>query len=119
MLWGRAAVATRIPSITAPSGYDLEPLREGPDFTLYRELEQERYRTAVALQADPPRRCLAEWESHRRIDPFPMGAGDSSNRLLIPERLYWREREVERPAFDSAPRFCGSLRRSCTRINSS
>src|ERR1700736_4307736 len=25
-----------MPSITEPCGYDLEPLREGPDFTLYR-----------------------------------------------------------------------------------
>jgi len=33
---GGAAVATRMPSMTEPSGYMLDPLREGPDFTLYR-----------------------------------------------------------------------------------
>jgi PAS domain S-box-containing protein len=55
---------------------------------------EERYQTASGLEADL-RRCLAEWESHGRIDPFPLGAHDSSDRLLIPEKLYGREREIE------------------------
>ncbi len=38
---------------------------------------------------------LAEWESHGRIEPFPLGAHDASDRLLIPEKLYGREREIE------------------------
>src|SRR5246500_4499748 len=38
---------------------------------------EERYQTASGLEADL-RRCLAEWESHGRIDPFPLGAHDSS-----------------------------------------
>jgi len=29
-------VATSMPSITEPSGYVLEPIRKGVDFTLYR-----------------------------------------------------------------------------------
>ncbi len=36
-----------------------------------------------------------EWQSHGRIDPFPLGAHDSSDRLLIPEKLYGREREID------------------------
>src|SRR5260370_12828454 len=36
ILWGGAAVATRMPSMTEPSAYVLEPIRAGPDFTLYR-----------------------------------------------------------------------------------
>jgi PAS domain S-box-containing protein len=55
---------------------------------------EERYQTAAGLEADL-RRCLAEWESHGRIDPFPLGAHDSSDRLLIPEKLYGREREID------------------------
>ena len=55
---------------------------------------EERYQTAAGLEADL-RRCLAEWQSHRRIDSFPLGADDSSDRLLIPEKLYGREREVD------------------------
>jgi PAS domain S-box-containing protein len=55
---------------------------------------EERYQTAVGLEADL-RRCLVEWQSHGRIDSFPLGAADSSDRLLIPEKLYGREREVD------------------------
>ena len=55
---------------------------------------EERYQTAAGLEADL-RRCLSEWQSHGRIDPFPLGADDSSDRLLIPEKLYGREREVD------------------------
>jgi serine/threonine protein kinase len=54
---------------------------------------EERYQTASGLEADL-RRCLAEWQSYGRVDPFPLGAHDSSDRLLIPEKLYGREREV-------------------------
>lgn len=54
---------------------------------------EERYQTAAGLEADL-RRCLAEWQSHGRIDSFPLGTDDVSDRLLIPERLYGREREV-------------------------
>src|SRR5580704_4501464 len=55
---------------------------------------EERYQTASGLEADL-RRCLAEWELHGRIDAFPLGAHDVSDRLLIPEKLYGREGEIE------------------------
>src|SRR6202040_1087471 len=35
------------------------------------------------------------WESRRQIDPFPLGAHDVPDRLLIPERLYGREHEID------------------------
>jgi predicted ATPase len=55
---------------------------------------EERYQTASGLEADL-RRCLAEWQSHGRIDLFTLGAHDLSDRLLILEKLYGREREVD------------------------
>jgi PAS domain S-box-containing protein len=55
---------------------------------------EERYQTASGLEADL-RRCLAQWQSHGRIDPFPLGAHDLSDRLLIPEKLYGREGEID------------------------
>src|SRR5271168_5134186 len=61
---------------------------------LLAKTAEERYQTAAGVEADL-RRCLAEWESHGRIDPFPLGANDASDRLLIPEQLYGREREIE------------------------
>jgi len=61
---------------------------------LLAKTAEERYQTAAGVEADL-RRCLAEWESHGRIDPFPLGTADLSDRLMIPERLYGREREIE------------------------
>ncbi|MDB5407616.1 MAG: histidine kinase, partial [Rhodospirillales bacterium] len=55
---------------------------------------EERYQTATGLEADL-RGCLAKWESHGRIDDFPLGAHDASDRLLIPEKLYGREHEID------------------------
>jgi serine/threonine protein kinase len=61
---------------------------------LLAKIAEERYRTAAGVEADL-RRCLAAWESFGRIDPFRLGAHDLSDRLLIPERLYGREREID------------------------
>src|SRR4051794_16644589 len=55
---------------------------------------EERYQTAVGVAADL-RRCLAEWEAHGRIALFPLGTRDVPDRLLIPETLYGREREID------------------------
>jgi PAS domain S-box-containing protein len=68
---------------------------------LLAKTAEDRYQTAVGLEADL-RRCLAEWETQRRIDDFPLGAHDTPDRLLIPEKLYGRAGEIERllAAFD-------------------
>ena len=70
-----------------------EPL-SGIVMKLLAKNAEERYQTAFGLEADL-RRCLAEWQSHGRIDPFPLGGHDASDRLLIPEKLYGREREID------------------------
>src|SRR5215471_10726771 len=61
---------------------------------LLAKTAEDRYQTAAGVEADL-RRCLADWESRRRIDPFILGAHDTPNRLMIPETLYGRAREVE------------------------
>jgi PAS domain S-box-containing protein len=61
---------------------------------LLAKTAEERYQTAAGVEADL-RRCLAEWEATGRIDPFLLGAHDVSDRLLIPEKLYGREREID------------------------
>jgi PAS domain S-box-containing protein len=61
---------------------------------LLAKTAEERYQTASGLEADL-RRCLGNWETHGRIDPFPLGTHDPSDRLLIPEKLYGREREID------------------------
>jgi PAS domain S-box-containing protein len=62
---------------------------------LLAKAAEERYQTAAGVVADL-RRCLAEWEAHGRIELFPLGAEDVPDRLLIPENLYGREREIDR-----------------------
>src|SRR5260370_25105015 len=62
--------------------------------TLLAKPAEERSQTGAGVEADL-RRGLAEWESHDRIDPFLLGAHDVSDRLLIPEKLYGREREID------------------------
>src|SRR5260221_12580669 len=61
---------------------------------LLAKTAEERYQTAAGVAGDL-RRCLSEWEAHRRIDPFQLGAHDVSDRLLIPEKLYGRVREID------------------------
>ena len=55
---------------------------------------EERYLTAAGVESDL-RRCLADWETRGRIDEFPLGEHDTPDRLLIPEKLYGRSREIE------------------------
>jgi PAS domain S-box-containing protein len=60
---------------------------------LLAKTAEDRYQTAAGVVADL-KHCLTEWEAHRRIDLFPLGALDASDRLMIPERLYGREPEI-------------------------
>jgi serine/threonine protein kinase len=55
---------------------------------------EDRYQTTAGLTHDL-RRCLAEWEAKHCIGNFPLGEHDTPDRLLIHEKLYGREREVE------------------------
>ena len=61
---------------------------------LLAKTAEERYQTAGGVERDL-RRCLAEWQSRRNIDEFTPGEHDISDRLLIPETLYGRTREID------------------------
>ncbi|HEY1942940.1 MAG TPA: AAA family ATPase [Roseiarcus sp.] len=61
---------------------------------LLAKTAEDRYQTAAGVAVDL-RKCLAEWESDRSIEPFPLGASDVSDRLMAPETLYGREHEIE------------------------
>src|SRR5215469_10818554 len=60
---------------------------------LLAKTPEDRYQTAGGVERDL-RRCLAEWEARHLINDFPLGLQDAPNQLLIPERLYGRDREV-------------------------
>jgi PAS domain S-box-containing protein len=61
---------------------------------LLAKTAEERYQTATGLERDL-RRCLDEWETRHSIDEFVLGEQDIPDRLVIPEKLYGREREVD------------------------
>jgi serine/threonine protein kinase len=60
---------------------------------LLAKTAEECYQTAAA-EGDL-RRCFAEWETRGHIDEFALGEHDTPDRLLIPEKLYGRAREIE------------------------
>lgn len=61
---------------------------------LLAKTAEERYQTAAGVESDL-RRCLVEWETHRRVDEFQLGENDTPDRLLIPEKLYGRASEID------------------------
>ncbi|HUN95901.1 MAG TPA: AAA family ATPase, partial [Bradyrhizobium sp.] len=61
---------------------------------LLAKTAEDRYQTATGLERDL-RRCLTQWEAHGHVADFPLGEHDWPDRLLIPEKLYGRSREVE------------------------
>jgi PAS domain S-box-containing protein len=61
---------------------------------LLAKTPEERYQTAAGVEVDL-RHVLSAVETRGAIASFPLGARDVSTRLLIPEKLYGREREVE------------------------
>ena len=72
---------------------------------LLAKTAEERYLTAAGLESDL-RRCLGEWEAQHRIGEFRLGEDDTPDRLLSPEKLYGRAREIETllSAFDQGVR---------------
>jgi PAS domain S-box-containing protein len=53
-----------------------------------------RYQTAAGVENDL-RRCLHEWQAEGCIHDLALGARDTPDRLMIPEKLYGRDRELE------------------------
>src|SRR5467141_3868968 len=60
---------------------------------LLAKTAEERYQTAGGVERDL-RRCLTDWNARGFIRDFPLGQQDTPDRLLIPEKLYGREREI-------------------------
>ena len=59
---------------------------------LLAKLPDDRYQSAHGLQFDLDR-CLAQWQLCGKIECFPLGEEDLSERFQIPHKLYGREQE--------------------------
>ncbi|BAY22390.1 multi-sensor signal transduction multi-kinase [Calothrix sp. NIES-2100] len=55
---------------------------------------EDRYQSAAGLKSDLEL-CFCEWQEQRAILPFQLAQKDISDRFLIPEKLYGRQKEVE------------------------
>lgn len=60
---------------------------------LLAKMADRRYQTAAGLHADLET-CWAQFSQAGRIAPFELGTADVSPRLIVPQTLYGREREV-------------------------
>ena len=61
---------------------------------LLAKAAEDRYQTAAGVEHDLGR-CLAELEARAHIEDFALGLQDTPGRLLIPEKLYGRARDVD------------------------
>src|SRR5246127_578041 len=61
---------------------------------LLAKTAEDRYQTAAGARGDF-QRCPHEGETQNRIDDFPLGEHDTPDRLLIQEKLYGRESEID------------------------
>ena len=61
---------------------------------LLAKAPEERYQSALGLKTDLEE-CLRQLQMQGEILPFELGARDVPERLLVPQRLYGRERDAD------------------------
>jgi len=93
MGWVHAHIAQR-PVPPAERLTDIPEVVSAIVMKLLAKTAEDRYQTAAGVERDL-RRCLAQWEADGRIDAFPLAEHDTPDRLVIPEELYGRAREIE------------------------
>src|SRR6185295_5762298 len=93
MEWVHCHIA-RQPVLPSERLTSIPPTVSAITMKLLSKTVEERYQTAAGVESDL-RRCLREWEAERRISDFVPGDHDTPDRLMIPERLYGRDREID------------------------
>jgi PAS domain S-box-containing protein len=93
MEWVHCHIA-RQPAPPSARVMNVPPALSAIIMKLLAKTAEERYQTAAGAESDL-RRCLTQWESRGCIDAFPLAAHDTPDRMLIPEKLYGRAREID------------------------
>jgi predicted ATPase/signal transduction histidine kinase len=80
-----------------PSPCDVVPTVPEPIARIVKKLLAKmgdgRYQTAHGLRRDLAC-CAEQWRRTGRIEPFPLGEHDVPDQLMVPQKLYGREREL-------------------------
>src|SRR5262245_15097546 len=102
MEWVHCHIARTPPPLNA-AREDIPPQVVAIVMKLLAKTPEERYQTAAGVERDF-RQCLDDWERRGAIAEFSPGEHDHSDRLLIPDKLYGRGREIGTllAAFDAA-----------------
>ena len=93
MAWVHCHIARR-PEPPVERRHDLPRAVSEIVMKLLAKTAEDRYQTAAGIECDL-QRCLTQWEAEGRIDEFTPAEHDTPDRLLMPERLYGRAREVD------------------------
>jgi PAS domain S-box-containing protein len=93
MEWVHCHIA-RQPALPSERLSSVPPAVSAITMKLLSKTIEDRYQTAAGVESDL-RRCLHEWETLGRINDFAPGDQDIPDRLMIPERLYGRDRELD------------------------
>ncbi len=93
MGWVHCHVA-RVPATPALRRSEIPEPLSAIILKLLAKTPEERYQTAAGVETDL-RRVLAAVDAGGAVDSFRLGARDVPDRLLIPEKLYGREKEVD------------------------
>lgn len=91
--WIHAHIA-RVPAAPSACVPGLPETLSGIVMKLLAKNAEERYQTAAGVESDL-QRCRVQWQATQRIDRFPLAAQDTCAQLLLPEKLYGREREAD------------------------
>ncbi|MBN1365669.1 MAG: diguanylate cyclase [Syntrophaceae bacterium] len=79
------------------------PVRHDPDIPraisdivmrLLAKTPEERYQNGFGVLEDI-RECSAQFVQKRKIEPFELGRHDISNRFIIPQKIFGREKEID------------------------
>lgn len=73
---------------------DIPPILSDIIVKLMAKIPEERYQNASGLHYDLEG-CYQQWQTTGKIVSFPLGRQDQLEHLVIPEKLYGREKEVK------------------------
>jgi predicted ATPase/serine phosphatase RsbU (regulator of sigma subunit)/tRNA A-37 threonylcarbamoyl transferase component Bud32 len=83
---------------------------------LLAKTAEERYQSAWGIQADLEL-CLTQLQTQGKIEDFPIGEHDISDKFQIPQKLYGRETEIE-SLLATFERVAGSLQEEAESVTS-